>query len=135
PWYLGVVVAGLSLSAGISSLLGGWLAHRFDGRVVFVVGAVAVGLSVAACSLVSPQSPRFLPCYWLLGVGMGFLYPPLIGWLNQGEDAHANRRGVSRTLILFCVSWNLGMLCGQLTAGSLFARGGRWTYAAACSAA
>ncbi|MDB5340078.1 MAG: hypothetical protein JWN70_5697, partial [Planctomycetaceae bacterium] len=36
--------------------------------------------------------------------------------------------GVSRTLILYCVSWNLGMMCGQLTAGSLFSVGRNWTY-------
>ena len=34
PWYLGVVGAGLSLSAGVGSILGGWLAHRLDGPVV-----------------------------------------------------------------------------------------------------
>ena len=130
-WYLGVVGAGLSLSAGIGSILGGWLAHRFDGRVVFVSGAVAIGVSIAACALGDPTSPWFLPGYWLLGIGLGCLYPPLIGWLNQGVDAQANRRGVSRTLILYCVSWNLGMMCGQLTAGSLFSFGAHWTYGAA----
>jgi len=135
PWYLGIVGAGLSLSAGVGSLLGGWLAHRFDGRGIFLTGAVLISLSVAACGLADPPSPGFLPCYWLLGIGLGFLYPPLVGWLNQGQDAHANRRGVSRTLILFCVAWNLGMMCGQLTAGSLFALGARWTYGAALGAA
>ncbi len=130
-WYLGVVGAGLSLSAGVGSILGGWLAHRFDGRVVFVAGAVNLFASITACALGDPTRLWFLPGYWLLGIGLGFIYPPLIGWLNQGEDAHANRRGVSRTLILFCVSWNLGMMCGQLTAGSLFAFGAHWTYGAA----
>lgn len=43
----------------------------------------------------------------------------------------ANRRGVSRTLILFCVAWNLGMMGGQLAAGSLFSRGMNWTYGTA----
>ena len=130
-WYLGVVGAGLSLSAGVGSILGGWLAHRFDGRVVFVTGAITLGSSIAACALGDPTRLWFLPGYWLLGIGLGFIYPPLIGWLNQGEDAHANRRGVSRTLILFCVAWNFGMMCGQLTAGSLFSFGAHWTYGAA----
>ena len=130
-WYLGVVGAGLSFSAGIGSILGGWLAHRFDGRVVVVSGAVAIGVSIAACARGDSTSPWFLPGYWLLGIGLGCLYPPLIGWLNQGVDAQANRRGVSRTLILYCVSWNLGMMCGQLTAGSLFSFGAHWTYGAA----
>src|SRR5262245_44461930 len=135
PWFLGVVGAGLAFSAAIGSLLGGWLAHRLDSRGVFLAGAVTIGLSVAACGLADQEAPWFLPGYWLLGIGMGLLYPPLVGWLNQGEDAHTNRRGVSRTLILFCVAWNVGMMCGQLTAGSLFSWGVRWIYGTACSAA
>ena len=127
-WYLGVVGAGLSFSAGVGSILGGWLSHRFDGRVVFVAGAMMISTSIAACMLGDPTQIWFLPGYWLLGIGLGFLYPPLMGWLNQGVDAHANRHGVSRTLILFCVAWNIGMMCGQLTAGSLFSFGVNWTY-------
>jgi MFS family permease len=131
PWYLGLVGAGLSFSAAIGSLLGGWLPNRFDVRIVFVSGAGAVVLSIAASWLADFRNAWFLPGYWLLGIGLGFLYPPLIGWLNQGENPHANRHVVSRTLILFCVAWNLGMMCGQLTAGALFPLGRSWVYGAA----
>lgn len=68
-WYLGLVGAGLSLSAGVGSILGGWLAHRHDGRVVFVSGAVVIATSTAACATGDPTSARFLPGYWLLGIG------------------------------------------------------------------
>jgi MFS family permease len=135
PWYLGSVGAGLSLCAGLGSFLGGWLAHRFDGRVVFLSGAAACILSILACGLVDPVRLAFLPGYWLMGLALGFLYPPLIGWLNQGEDAHANRIGVSRTLIVYCVAWNVGMMCGQLTAGSMFSRGAGLSYGVALAAA
>ena len=135
PWYLGVAGAGFSFSAAVGSLLGGWLSHRYDGRVVFVSGAAAGVLSIALCGLGDPKTLEFLPAYWLLGIGLGCLYPPLIGWLNQGEDPHANRRGVSRTFIVYCVAWNVGMMCGQLTAGSLFSRGARLAYAVAFAAA
>lgn len=134
-WYLGVVGAGLSFCSGVGSILGGWLSHRFDGRVIFVSGAVLVVASTASCGLIDPRALRYLPGYWLLGIGLGFLYPPLMGWLNRGEDAHANRRGVSRRLILFCVSWNLGMMCGQLTAGWLFEWGPSGAYGAALAVA
>lgn len=135
PLYLGIVGAGLSFSAGVSSLLGGWLSHRFDSRSVFLTGAGAMVVSTGCCGAIDVQSGWFLPAYWLVGVGIGFIYPPLIGWLNQNEDAHTNRQGVSRTLIFFCVAWNLGMMCGQLTAGSLFAWGPRWAYGAAFAVA
>ncbi|MBL7038956.1 MAG: MFS transporter [Pirellulaceae bacterium] len=134
-WYLGVVGAGLSLSAGVGSILAGWLSHRFDGRVVFVSGAATIGVSIVACGLGNPATAWFLPGYWLLGIGLGCTYPPLVGWLNQGVNAHANRHGVSRTLVLYCVAWNAGMMCGQLTAGSLFSIGTTWTYGTAFLAA
>ena len=135
PWYLGVAGAGFSFSAGVGSLLGGWLSHRFDGRVIFLSGAAASILSIAACELTDLASLLFLPGYWLLGIGLGFLYPPLIGWLNQGEDAHANRLGVSRTFIVYCIAWNVGMMCGQLAAGSLFSAGASLAYGVAFAAA
>lgn len=127
-WYLGVAGAGVSLSAAIASILGGWLSHRFDGRIVFVSGAITISACIAACGWGDPANSWYLLLYWSLGAGLGLLYPPLMGWLNQGVDAHANHSGVSRTLILYCVSWNLGMMCGQLTAGSLFSIGRSWTY-------
>ena len=78
-WYLGVVGAGLSLSAGIGSILGGWLDHRFDGRTVFIFGAAAIVVSTIACAFGDPANPWTLPGYWLLGLGLGSLYPPLVG--------------------------------------------------------
>lgn len=130
-WYLGVVGAAFSFSAGMASLFSGWLSLRFDRRVVFLCGCIMVPLAVVACGFGDTATASFLPRYCLLGMGFGSIYPTLIGWLNQDEDAHVNRRGVSRTLILYCVSWNVGMMCGQLTAGSLFDWGPQWLYGVA----
>src|SRR5262245_51792500 len=127
PWYLGLAGAGVSFTAGIGSLVGGWVASRVNARAVFGSGAAAITLSVGACLPGNPLSPWFLPGYWVLGIGLGLLYPPLIGWLNQGDDPHTNRRAVTRRLILFCVAWNGGMMCGQLSGGSLYLRGLTWT--------
>lgn len=126
PWYLGAVGAGMSFSAGVGSILGGWLSQRFDGRPVFLLGAAGLIISAAGSGWLDAGDRFFLPAYWSLGIALGFLYPPLIGWLNQGNSGSAGGRGVSRTLILYCIAWNVGMMCGQLAAGSLFARGGYW---------
>ncbi|MFN0198401.1 MAG: MFS transporter [Planctomycetaceae bacterium] len=131
PYYLGIVGAGFSFIAGVGSILGGLLSQRCDSRTIFNIGAAMLMLSTAGCGFIDPRVSWMLPVYWSLGFGLGFIYPPLIGWLNQGEDVHANRQGVSRTLILFCVAWNFGMMCGQLTAGSLFAMGKEWPIIAA----
>lgn len=135
PWYLGAIGAGLSFASGIGSVAGGVLASRVNARAVFVSGAVAIVLSIGACLAIDPRSLWFLPGYWLLGIGLGFLYPPLIGWLNQGDDAHTNRQRVSRRLILFCVAWNTGMMCGQLAGGSLYLQGIHWTLGTALAVA
>lgn len=135
PWYLGAIGAGLAFAAGVGSLVGGWLASRVNARAVFVSGAMAIVLSIGACLSVDPGRAWLLPGYWLLGIGLGLLYPPLIGWLNQGDDPHTNRQGVSRRLILFCVAWNVGMMCGQLAGGSLYLQGMRWALAVALAAA
>lgn len=134
PMYLGIAGAGLSFFAGVCSILGGWLAHRFDGRGVFLFGTGAIVLAIVACATTPPATGWFLASYWGLGIGLGCLYPPLIAWLNRGEDPHTNHSGVSRRLILFCIAWNFGMMCGQLTGGSLFALGADWAYGASLTA-
>ncbi|MCH2203807.1 MAG: MFS transporter [Fuerstiella sp.] len=133
-WYLGMFGAAFSFSAGLTSVLSGWLSGRFDSRIVFVSGCVTVALGVTACACGDTTHTGFLLRYCLLGIGLGFIYPTLIGWLNRNEDVRTNRRGVSRTLILYCVAWNVGMMCGQLTAGWLFAQGLPWLYGLAFGA-
>jgi len=130
-WYLGMVGAGFSFSAGMASLVSGWLSNQFDSRIVFVSGSATVALAVVACGSGDTATAWFMPRYCLLGMGLGSIYPTLIGWLNRNENAHTNRQGVSRTLILYCVSWNVGMMCGQLAAGSLFELGLHWLYGVA----
>jgi len=134
-WYLGLAGAAFAGSSGVANVLSGWASHRFDSRYVFVGGAVTVAVAVAACGLGNTTSLWFLPRYCLLGVGLGTLYPTLIGWLNRDQDAHSNRRGVSRTLILFCVSWNVGMMSGQMTSGALFSWSPQLAYGVAFAVA
>lgn len=134
-WYLGLAGGAFAGTSGIANVVSGWASHRFDSRYVFVAGTIIVALAVAACGLGSTTFPLFLPSYCLLGMGLGTVYPTLIGWLNRDQDAHANRHGVSRTLILFCVSWNVGMMAGQMTSGALFSWSPQLAYGVAFAAA
>ncbi len=130
-WFLGLMGAGLSFAAAVASLSAGWLGSRGNAQGTFIAGAATIALSIAGCLAIDFGSAAFLPCYWLSGIGLGLIYPPLIGWLNQGDDPHGNRDGVSRRLIIFCVAWNAGMTTGQLTGGSLFKQGAAWALSAA----
>ncbi len=135
PLMLGILGAGLSLSAAIASVVAGVSSQIIDHRRIFLSGAILIVLGIVGCAGLESGTLAFLASYWTVGIGLGFLYPPLIGWLNQGEDAHTNRRGVSRVLIIYCISWNMGMMCGQLTGGTLFGLGQVWAYSAALSIA
>ncbi len=132
---LGILGAGLSLSAAIASLAAGLSSQYVDSRRIFLTGAWLVVLAIIGCAGLERGSILFLASYWTVGIGLGLLYPPLIGWLNQGEDAHANRLGVSRVLIIYCVAWNSGMMCGQLVGGTFFAWGPTWAYGIALAIA
>ena len=134
-WYLGLAGGAFAGTSGVANVVTGWASHRFDSRIVFVSGTVIVALAVVACGLGSTTSSWFLARYCILGMGLGTVYPTLIGWLNRDQDAHSNRRGVSRTLILFCVSWNVGMMGGQMTSGALFSWSPQLAYGVAFAAA
>lgn len=134
-WYLGMIGAGLSFVSGIGNLAGGWLASHWNGPAVFVTGALGMVGCIVACLLIDPASPWFLPGFWLIGIAAGFIYPPLVGWLNHGDDAHAHRALVSQRLILYCIAWNVGMMCGPLFGGELFQWGPYWTLGGALAAA
>ena len=127
-WYLGMLGAGFSFCAGLGSIGGGWLTHRLGSKPIFLCGAVLVLFGIVGCGITPLSHPLLLASYWSLGLGLGIFYPPLIGWLNQGEQIHHQSHGVSRTLIVFCIAWNVGMMAGQLTAGSLFRWGSSWTF-------
>lgn len=131
PSLLGIMGAGLSFTAGVGSILGGWLASRFDGKTVFLYGAVSTVVGIAACSQLDLKAPAYIPAYWSLGIALGCIYPPLIGWLNYGTDVAGNQRAVSRRLIIYCVAWNAGMMFGQLTGGTLYQWGDAWIWLAA----
>lgn len=131
PSMLGIMGAGLSFTAGVGSILGGWLASRFDGKAVFLFGAVSTVAGIAVCSQLDLQALAYIPAYWWLGIALGCIYPPLIGWLNYGTDVAANQRTVSRRLIIYCVAWNTGMMLGQLTGGTLLRLGSDWIFSAA----
>lgn len=65
--------------------------------------------------------------YWASGIATGAIYPPIIAWMTGGDGTHhRNRTEVSRILVRFCLTWNFGLICGQLGGGILFSLGSYW---------
>jgi MFS family permease len=124
PLQLGLLGAGFSLAAAIASIASGLAAQRWAPPVPFLWGTATLTLAILGCRELSCDTVPFRVAYVALGLGLGGLYPPLIGWLNQGEVEPATQRsGVSGRLILFCMAWNVGIMAGQLTGGGLFTQG------------
>jgi MFS family permease len=124
-WWMGVLGTTLSLASATASLGGGLLSRRLDSRIIFLAGVCSLLAGIVLCGVLLPSGSELAAGYMLLGLGLGGLYPPLMGWLNRGgsQPASSASSGVTLRLVLFCVAWNLGIMAGQLTGGWLFARG------------
>jgi MFS family permease len=118
---LGLVGAGVS----VGWVLVAWPAGRLSdhrGRVwVIRAGVLVLLISALGCLRAEQRLPLML-LYSCTGVGGGIFYGGLIPWLGEGESGiGGGRRRALRTLLLFCISWNLGMVSGQFFGGLLFA--------------
>lgn len=130
----GVGLPVLGLLGGVSaimwaaaSLVGGRMADRLGRRQVVRVGAAVVFVAAATGTLLHACTPITVGAWWLSSLGAGAFYPALLAWLNQGRGGSAEgRRRISRSVIRFCVAWNLGLVSGQLSGGALFRLGPQW---------
>lgn len=128
--HLGVLGAVFSAAVSLSSIASGALSDRF-GRV----GQTRIGLLVALvglilCVVVPVGKWYFVLVYGLVAIGPGFVYPSVIAWVNEtagqrkrqpGRFGERKRTPVSRAILFFCLSWNLGLISGQVTGGVMFA--------------
>jgi MFS family permease len=115
--FMGTLGAAFSMTGAVSSLLSGRASDRFGPLRIMGAGLWLVVLS--AGSLVLSNGFVFA-AYIAAGTGAGMVYPPLIGLLNRGRDSLLEVRAVGRTVVNFCLAWNLGIIAGQLGGGWLF---------------
>ncbi|MBM3786936.1 MAG: MFS transporter [Acidobacteria bacterium] len=112
-WQLGVFGACGSLSYALSGPVAGMVSDRFGRRRVILCGSVATILALAAAAVW--RSASIFPFLAIgCGIAVALVFPPLIAWLT------ADGRDSSRRLFRFCVSWNAGVLLGQMGAGWLY---------------
>ena len=123
---MGVAGAGISLTQCVSSVVFGRLSDRFGRRRLIFTGALVVLLSTVGCLTLSGHEWLYFLSYWSFGLGTGMIYPALIAWLTQGEEAIQGRRSIGGALIRFCLAWNVGLIFGQVSGGWLFEMGRDW---------
>lgn len=118
--FMGVVGGVYSFFWAASSITCGRLSDRLGRRGLISGGILLFIASGLGCALLSSYMAAKLVFYFLSGIASGMVYPPLMAWLNQGQNGAAARRQVSRTVIRFCIAWNLGLICGQFSGGIFF---------------
>lgn len=121
---LGLTGGVFSLLYGVSSIFFGSLSDRLGRRRLILFGQLGTTCCGLALLLLGPDI-RFYHYvfYAAYGLVLGSIYSPLMAWLNQDRKVGEYSRGISSVLIRFCLSWNMGLLVGQVTGGLLFSFG------------
>ncbi len=116
---LGVVGAGAAAGWAIVALPAGQLSDRCGRRFTAVLGASLLLICTVGSLAFQNYREIFLAFYFFCGIGAGASYAGLIPWFGD-LDSGASRKDKTRTLMMFCFAWNLGLLGGKTAAGFLF---------------
>ena len=120
-WTMGWVGGGLALVHTISSVLGGRLSDLFPRRTLILIGTVTKIGCALGLVLFRQNFPLYIGFYWISSIAAGLIYPSIIAWLSSSNGGDRRPvRDATRVLMFFCISWNLGVLSGQLLGGVTF---------------
>ena len=117
---MGVMGAGFFGALGVSGLVFGRLSDRFGRRRVLTAGSLFLIITLVGNALTIADGEVLYTWYWLSGLAVGAVYPPAYSWLSETDDAKPEARRIGRTIIWFCLSWNLGIISGQIAGGWLY---------------
>ncbi|MGE3315097.1 MAG: MFS transporter [Planctomycetaceae bacterium] len=116
PLQVGLVGASFAMASTLCNPVSGYLSDRFGRRVVAFAGAAMLFVSLLTVSQLAVDHWGAMAAFTLGGAAVGMIYPPVIAWLSQGLYG----KFASRAFLIFCVAFNLGVICGQQTAGWLY---------------
>ncbi len=123
--HLGILGVCFSLTYAVNCTLFGHLSDRLGHRRLIGAGAVvfatAYGLALHSISV-----PHIFAVAVLGGMSTALVFPAIIALLSLSDGpGRRSGRHQTRTLILFCLSWNAGVISGNAAAGWLFPLGTR----------
>ncbi len=120
PMQLGIAGACNALTYALGAAFFGHISDRIGTRLLIAIGACILTL-MFTMALYSLALPFLYVYFFLSGLGTALIFPPIIVLVAAGQPSGGGfGRAATRPLILFCVSWNLGVLCGQSGGGFLF---------------
>jgi len=115
------LIGGLqAIGVAIASILSGLATGRFGWRRVMLAGLLLNAATIIVCGQTGIDDLLRYLSYFCMGVSLGMIYPPLYAGLSQAPSQGRHMHVVGRTVVLFSLAWNLGMVSGQLTGGWLF---------------
>jgi len=117
---LGLVGGGFSLASGLSSLIGGRISDRVGRKRVILCGITGFVVGTWGCLALGAENRFYIPMYILIAAAIGLIYPPIVALLSRGRDAVTDRRDATRIIVVYCITWNVGLISGQLTGGWLY---------------
>ena len=119
---LGIFGSALSVTIALCAALFGHISDRLGRRRMIAAGSALMGASFGLASW-SLEVPWIYLQAVLLGLAFSLIIPAVIALLSAASAHDADPSRHTRTLIMFCLAWNLGMVSGQLSGGFLFVLG------------
>ncbi len=116
---LGIAGGIFSISFAVSSIVFGGVSDKSGRKKTIIYGIALIFFGTIGCLIVEPTRSLFFVFFVFIGISPGLVYPALIAWLGQDTDRFSNR-AVSGRLLLFCLSWNAGVVIGMITGGRLY---------------
>ena len=117
---LGILGTVSSMGYALGAPIGGRVFDLWGERRVITVGAATQLLVLLACMQWHSSNHWLYLMGAITGASVGCLHPPVIARLTQGGLSRLGSRLTGRRLFRFCLSWNLGMIGGQIVGGWLF---------------
>lgn len=110
PMRAGLLLAPLTLGAGITMALSGWLAHRVSARWIIIPGMVIVAVGAAAFTRLTPASGVLMVVAVLLftSLGHGAILPTGMGTAYQGMAKAEIPSATATFNVVFRVASSIG---------------------------
>ncbi len=113
---MGCIGAIFFLTAAASNAYWGRVADRWGRRQVVLAGTALMLVCTALAASWEIVPGLIYPAFVVGGVAAGMIWPPVMAWLGRETEGSST----SRTYLLFCLAFNLGMVSGQSSGGWLF---------------
>ena len=112
---LGVIGGAFFISYAPLAPLAGMLSDRLSRRRLMLPACGVCGLAILA--LMRVTAPWAVAAAMaLFGVGMAMFWPPMVAWIAEGKSG----RRLARSLALYSLAWNIGVLLGNAFGGILY---------------